>query len=205
MTQCSSQKLAISRVENSAARARAAADGGAFFVQDIDQALRQRHQTRAGGGLKQRRDEVGIVGEVPGAVADHARERKSQQVASRFGIDQQANVLAAEAHGPFIDAGVFIVQDASFRQIAGITSAIGGGSIERAIVAVRFARRDGERNDDAVAGGREQIGDGRAAAGSSSLSGMLKGRPSGKTPRAWISETTPFCAASASSSIPASP
>ena len=110
--------------------------------------------------MQQGRHELGIVGEMPGPVADHARHRQGEQIGRGFGIEQQAHVFSPEADGALIHAGVFIVQNARFGQIAGVAGAVGGIGIERAVVAVGFTRRNSERNDEAIARGREQIGNG---------------------------------------------
>ncbi len=159
LTACSSQKLAISRVENSRPAALPAprADGGALFVEDFDQALHQHHQPRAGADLQHRRHEIGVVGEVAGTIAHHARDGHSEQVAGRLGIDQQSQILAAQAHAALVGAGVLVVQHAGFRQVARIGPGLG---LQRAVETVRLARGNGQQHRDAVARGRKQIGDG---------------------------------------------
>ena len=61
-----------------------------------------------------------------GPVADHAGHGQGEQIAGGLGIQQQAHILAPEADGALIHAGVFIVQNARFGQIAGVAGAVGG-------------------------------------------------------------------------------
>jgi len=149
--------LAICREENSARPpARAAVDGDAFLVEDFDQPLQQLHEPGGGRNAQHRRHEIGIVGEVAGAVADHARDGHGEQVARRFRVQQQAQVLAAQLHGALVGAGVLVVQHA---RLGGVARVARFAVRQRAVEAVRLARRDGQHHHDAVARGREQVGD----------------------------------------------
>jgi hypothetical protein len=123
--ECSSQKLAISRVENSAAPPPA----------------------------QRRRHEVGVEDEMARAVAYHPRHRQRGEVAGGLGIHQQAKVLAAHAHGALVGPGIFVVQNPRFGHEARIRAA----GLQRAVVTVGLARRDGEQGYNAVARGRKQI------------------------------------------------
>ena len=165
-----------------------AAEGGALLVQDLDHLLQQLEQPGTGADLHHGRHESGVVGEVAGAVAHHAGDRDGHQVAGRLGIEQQAQVLAAQLHAALVDAGDLVVQDSGLGGVAGIarlprracSSGRWGGA--GGCRATRRRRRGWAGSD------RRWL----AARGRSSHSGMLNGRPSGRMPRAWSSETEPL-------------
>ena len=111
-----------------------------------------------------------------------ARNSETGSVSKRM-----RQVLAAEADGTLIGAAVFVGEDAGFGLEAGRSAIFG----ERAVVAVGLARRNRQHHGEGVADGGKLSATGRAS-GRASLSGMLKGRPSGRMPRACTRETVPL-------------
>ena len=113
-----------------AARAtRIAAQGGSLLVEDFHHLLQQLEEAGAGGDLHHGRHEAGVVGEVAGAVAHDTGQRDGHQVAGRFGIQEEAEVLAAQLHASFVGAGDLVVQDSGLGGIAGVAVARGEGAV----------------------------------------------------------------------------
>ena len=107
--------------EVAARTTRIAAQGGALLVQDFDHLLQQLEQPGTGADLHHGRHESGVVGEVAGAVAHHAGHRDGHQVAGRLGIEEEAQVLAAQLHAALVGAGNLVVEDSGLGGVAGVT------------------------------------------------------------------------------------
>src|SRR5581483_1793451 len=83
----------------------------ALGIQDFDQPLQQKKQTRARADLQDWRHKPGIVDEMAGAVAQHPTEGQGQKVAYRLGFGHDANILPAEADRALVVSGIFIMDD----------------------------------------------------------------------------------------------
>ncbi len=88
----------LTRREVAREAARVATEGGTLVVQNLNHLLQQLEQPGAGADLDHGRHESGVVGEVAGAVAHHAGDRDGHQVVGGLGIEEQAQVLAAQLY-----------------------------------------------------------------------------------------------------------
>ena len=132
---CSSQKLAISRVENSAQvrslpAGRRARKARALLLQNLDQPAQQRHQPLAGADCDARRNErFGSKTKWPEPSAHDPRHRQRDQITGGFGIEQQVDILAPHLHRFFVAPGGFVVQHLDLRAI---TQAASPSAVEAA-------------------------------------------------------------------------
>jgi len=68
----------------------------ALRVEDLDHAPQPLHEPGAGADLQHRGDEVQVVDEMSRPVATNARQRERHEVVPELGVEEHAEVLAAQ-------------------------------------------------------------------------------------------------------------
>ena len=140
----------------------------ALFLQDVDHASQEQHQGRAGADLGAGRNKLLVVDEIAGAIAANARDGQRLHVAC---------VFLAFSSRPVLSSGIIVVS--AMKRVGWFAS--GSASVQLGAPGRwgGMARRTVRLS---LVGGK--ISAMLRGTGRGSLSGMLKGSPSGKMPRA---------------------
>lgn len=108
-----------------------------------------------------------------------------------FSLQQDTEIFSGNLNRPFGCAGVFVPDHQYLRTVSRFGAAACSGDVKPALAQIRIARKTSRLPCPA-----SNWGDNGLAPGAGSESGILKGRPSGRIPRAEVTAKLPAVKAS---------